>query len=185
MNRVRQIACALGGLTLAMLLASSPAMSDSLPPASWMDPPIWLHPIIPTRLVGVGGMPGWHIALIAAGAALIAATLAVTIDHARAAHQQALACTTRPPTADAAEPRQQRTIHLNATRSVLHANSGALCGRRADRVYHRGSEGMWGRNFSHGTRTEHHRWEANSRRSSGRSAAAERVHRRLSVKLSA
>jgi hypothetical protein len=110
-----------------MLLASSPAMADSLPPASWMDPPIWLHPIIRTRLVRVGGMPGWHIALIAAGAALIAATLAVTIDHARAAHQQAPASTTRPPTADAAESRQQKSHPLNARRSALHASSAALC----------------------------------------------------------
>ena len=40
-----------------------------------------------TRTVVVGGMPGWQIALIAAGAALLAATLAVLADRARAAHR--------------------------------------------------------------------------------------------------
>jgi hypothetical protein len=39
------------------------------------------------RTVVVGGMPGWQIALIAAGAALAAATAAVLIGRARAAHQ--------------------------------------------------------------------------------------------------
>ena len=37
----------------------------------------------------VGGMPGWQIALIAVGAALLAATLAVFADRARAAHRKA------------------------------------------------------------------------------------------------
>lgn len=79
-------------------------INDRLPPTSWMDPAIWLHPIIRARLVRAGGMPSWQIAPIAAGAALIAATLAVITDRARAVHQQAPASTTRPPTADAAEP---------------------------------------------------------------------------------
>jgi hypothetical protein len=41
-----------------------------------------------TRTVVVGGMPGWQIALIAAGAALLAATLAVLADRVRAAHHR-------------------------------------------------------------------------------------------------
>jgi hypothetical protein len=41
-----------------------------------------------TRTVVVGGMPGWQIALIAAGAALLTATLAVLADRARAAHRK-------------------------------------------------------------------------------------------------
>jgi hypothetical protein len=72
-----------------------------------MDPPIRLHPIIRIRLVRAGGMPGQHIALFAAGAALIGATLAVITDRVRAARQQARASTTRPFTASAAEPRRQ------------------------------------------------------------------------------
>jgi hypothetical protein len=42
-----------------------------------------------TRTVVVGGMPGWQIALIAAGAALLAATVAVLLDRARATHRKA------------------------------------------------------------------------------------------------
>jgi hypothetical protein len=40
-----------------------------------------------TRIVVAGGMPGWQIALITAGAALLAAALAVLADRARAAHR--------------------------------------------------------------------------------------------------
>ena len=39
------------------------------------------------RVVTTGGMPGWQIALIAAAAALVAATVAVVIDRARAARK--------------------------------------------------------------------------------------------------
>jgi hypothetical protein len=42
------------------------------------------------RTVVVGGMPGWQIALIAAGAALAAATLAVLADRARAAQKKTI-----------------------------------------------------------------------------------------------
>jgi hypothetical protein len=42
-----------------------------------------------TRVVVAGGMPGWQIALIAAGTALIAAALAVLADRARTAHRKA------------------------------------------------------------------------------------------------
>ena len=35
-----------------------------------------------------GGMPGWQIALIAIGAAILAAALAVTLDRARTAHRR-------------------------------------------------------------------------------------------------
>jgi hypothetical protein len=37
-----------------------------------------------THTVVLGGMPGWQIALIAAGTALLAAALAVLADRARA-----------------------------------------------------------------------------------------------------
>ena len=41
--------------------------------------------------VVVGGTPGWQIALIAIGAALVAATAAVLMDRARSARRQAAA----------------------------------------------------------------------------------------------
>jgi hypothetical protein len=42
---------------------------------------------VPAHVVFVGGMPGWQIALIAAAAALIAATIAVLADRARTARR--------------------------------------------------------------------------------------------------
>ena len=41
-----------------------------------------------TRTVVVGGMPGWQIAVIAAGAALLTAMLAALADRVRAAHHK-------------------------------------------------------------------------------------------------
>ena len=41
-------------------------------------------PVSHIHTVVVGGMPGWQIALIAAGAAVLAAALAVILDRARA-----------------------------------------------------------------------------------------------------
>jgi hypothetical protein len=43
---------------------------------------------VPVHTVIVGGMPGWQIALIAAAAALIAATVAVLADRARTARRK-------------------------------------------------------------------------------------------------
>jgi uncharacterized membrane protein YozB (DUF420 family) len=42
------------------------------------------------RTIVAGGMPGWQIALIAVGAALLAAALAVLADRALAAHRRAV-----------------------------------------------------------------------------------------------
>ena len=44
-----------------------------------------------THLIIAGGMPGWQITLIAVGAALVAAIVAVVLDRARAAHRAASA----------------------------------------------------------------------------------------------
>lgn len=45
---------------------------------------------VPVHTVVVGGMPGWQIALIAVGAALVAATVAVLLDRARTARLKPL-----------------------------------------------------------------------------------------------
>ena len=44
----------------------------------------WTGPVYkaPVHTVVIGGMPGWQIALIAAGAALAAAAVAVLLDRA-------------------------------------------------------------------------------------------------------
>jgi hypothetical protein len=46
---------------------------------------------VPGHTVVIGGMPGPRIALIAAGAALLAAVLAVIADRARAARRRQMA----------------------------------------------------------------------------------------------
>jgi hypothetical protein len=87
MNRhmyIRRIAGLLAGLAgAAVALGSTPAFASRVPlqsggtagapvPAA----PVQIHTIV------AGGMPGWQIALNAAGAALVAATVAVLLDRA-------------------------------------------------------------------------------------------------------
>lgn len=99
-RRIRRVAAALAGLACAWLglAVAAPAAFAALsasPPGSGPpgisvlhEPPGWnKHPPLPAgHVVGpvhqvhtivVGGMPGWQIALIAIGAALLAATAAV------------------------------------------------------------------------------------------------------------
>jgi hypothetical protein len=57
-----------------------------------VPPGLLKHPLpAQVHTVVVGGMPGWQIALIAAAAALVAATLAVLLDRAWAARQRVAA----------------------------------------------------------------------------------------------
>lgn len=49
--------------------------------------PVQSSPAAPVVTI-VGGMPGWQIALIAIGAAILAAALAVALDRARTARRQ-------------------------------------------------------------------------------------------------
>jgi hypothetical protein len=46
---------------------------------------------VPAHTAVIGGMPGWQITLIAAGAALLGAVLAVIADRARAAQRRQMA----------------------------------------------------------------------------------------------
>jgi hypothetical protein len=65
--------------------ATTAAFAENVPPpgeGSGIAPP---PP--PVRVIAEGGMPGWQIALIALAAALVAATIAVLLDRARAAHR--------------------------------------------------------------------------------------------------
>ena len=87
MNRIQRclgVLATLGGALLA-LAAAAPAALASLPPP---DPgPAGAVPAPVVGTVVAGGMPGWQIALIAAGAALFAAVAAVMADRARAARR--------------------------------------------------------------------------------------------------
>ena len=68
--------------TLLALGAAAPAARATIP-----DPGGGAGVQPATRAVVTGGMPGWQIMLIAAGAALAAAVLAVLADRARAARR--------------------------------------------------------------------------------------------------
>ena len=90
MIRIRRILTALAtlaGALLALTAASPAALAVRVPPpgenAGPVHEPSQVHTII------VGGMPGWQIALIAVGAALLAAVVTVLVDRARAAHRTA------------------------------------------------------------------------------------------------
>jgi voltage-gated potassium channel Kch len=115
-QRCLAVLAGLGG-TLIVLAAAGPAVFAALPPrgpapassrpllSSRPHPPAWFkHPHLPPghifhqpvhqplvpvpgRAVVIGGMPGWQIALIAAGAALAAAVVAVLLDRAHAARK--------------------------------------------------------------------------------------------------
>ena len=101
--RIRRLAAVLAGLAGALLAfaAAAPAAFAMPPPT----PPGWnKHPPLPrgyvhfsahqgpvpvqVHTVVTGGMPGWQITLIAIGAALLAATVAVLLDRARATRRK-------------------------------------------------------------------------------------------------
>ena len=113
-RHVRRLAGVLAGLACAWLglaIATPAALAIGPPPPVGpggyiipsaepgrnMHPPLpyghWTGPVYkaPAHTVVVGGMPGWQIALIAAGAALLAAVLAVLADRARAARRRPMA----------------------------------------------------------------------------------------------
>jgi len=84
MNHIRRILAAVATLAGALLtLTAAPAAYASLPPG--YGGPSSTHTTV--RVIAVGGMPGWQIALIAAAAALAAATVAVLVDRARVARK--------------------------------------------------------------------------------------------------
>ena len=91
-RRIRRIAGALAGLACAWIglaVAAPAAFAMPLPPggsggATTPAPPVQAHTVV------VGGMTGWQIALIAVGAALVAATVAVLLDRARTARLKPL-----------------------------------------------------------------------------------------------
>jgi hypothetical protein len=91
-RRFRRIATVLGGFAagvLVVLTGATAAFAYDVPapggPAAPVQPPRVVHTIV------AGGTPGWQIALIAIGAAIFAAALAVTLDRARTTHRQVTA----------------------------------------------------------------------------------------------
>jgi hypothetical protein len=99
MKRIRRIAVTLTGLALAWLslaFAAPSAFASYVPagggeagPSSHRIATTTPSPVVHvTRMIVAGGMPGWQIALIAAGAALLAAAVAVLADRAWAARRR-------------------------------------------------------------------------------------------------
>ena len=85
MNHPRRILAAVITLAGAMLaLATAPAaFARPLPPPDCCA----TGANAPVTLITGGGMPGWQITLIAVGAALAGAAMAVLLDRARAARK--------------------------------------------------------------------------------------------------
>ena len=86
-DRIRRLAGLLAGLA-GVLLASAPAaFAKPLPPPECCASDAATGSV---TVIAEGGMPGWQITLIAVGAALLAATVAVLLDRAWAARRRTI-----------------------------------------------------------------------------------------------
>ena len=82
MNHLRRILAAVIALAgTGLALATAPAFAKPLPPSDCCTSGAATGPVTYVT----GGMPGWQIALIAMGAALAGAAVALLLDRARAA----------------------------------------------------------------------------------------------------
>jgi hypothetical protein len=87
---IRRLGCILAGLAAAVVActaAAPAAFATNVPPPGMGDPGRQAIPP-PVHTLTVGGMPGWQITLIAVGAALLAAVLAVLLDRAWTARRR-------------------------------------------------------------------------------------------------
>ena len=88
MIRIHRIAAGLVAVvagTIGLCAAAPSAFADNVAPPSggYLG-----HTLTPVHTAATAGMPGWQIALIAAGAALVAGVAAVLADRARSARRQ-------------------------------------------------------------------------------------------------
>ena len=91
-RRIRRSAAALAGLavTLLVTLGATPAFARLEPDqGAGYVAPASVPAQVQVRTIVAGGMPGWQIALIAIGAALLAAAVAVVADRALSARRRA------------------------------------------------------------------------------------------------
>ena len=92
-HTIRRLASILAGLAaaaLALAAAAPAALARPVPPGPG---PAGIVPAPAIQTIVVGGMPGWQITLIAAGAAALAAVLALLLARAWVARRHALAPT--------------------------------------------------------------------------------------------
>ena len=92
-RRIRRLVEAVAALACALLGLGAAAPAAFASTITW-PPPGGGGPVTGTRpgphTVMVGGWPGWQIALIAAGTAVLAAAVAVSLDRARTARRHTL-----------------------------------------------------------------------------------------------
>jgi hypothetical protein len=82
-HRLGGLLVGLGALVIMLVVTSTAALAVQAPPAAGGG--VFSPPRPALAPVAAGGMPGWQITLIAVGAALVAAVLAVLADRARSA----------------------------------------------------------------------------------------------------
>jgi hypothetical protein len=78
-RRIRRITAVLASLAAGLVaFGATPAFAMRVPyPSDGSAPSAQVPAPAPVRIIVAGGMPSWQIALIAAGAALLAAAVAV------------------------------------------------------------------------------------------------------------
>ena len=92
-RHIRRFAAVMAGLAAAVL-GATPAFARLEPdPGAGYVAPASVPAQVQVRTVVAGGMPSWQIALIAVGAALLAAALAVLADRVLADRRRAAATT--------------------------------------------------------------------------------------------
>jgi len=98
-RHIRRLAGVLAGLAAVLLaFGANPAFASGPHPGPTGGPgdppPVFPAPTHTITLVAGGGMPGWQITLIAIGAALLGATIAVLLGRARATRRNAVTAAT-------------------------------------------------------------------------------------------
>jgi hypothetical protein len=91
-HHIRRIAGVVAGLAALAALGATPAFAMPRPVSGGGGggPAVAPPHLAPVHTVIAGGMAGWQITLIAAGAALLAATFAVLLDRARATRRNSV-----------------------------------------------------------------------------------------------
>ena len=84
-QHLRRFAAVVAGLAAAVVAFGATPAFASLPPVHGGPAG---PPVVQVHTIVTGGTPGWVIALIAIGAALLAATLAVLVDRTRSARRK-------------------------------------------------------------------------------------------------
>jgi hypothetical protein len=106
-RHIRRLAAALAGLASALLVSAAAAPAAFAGPGPplplirekhpHLPPGHFVGPVykVPVHTVVAGGMPGWQIALIAIGAALLAAIAAVAVYRAWATRRKTVIAAAR------------------------------------------------------------------------------------------